>query len=253
MNDIKKKRDKKPFRIVEVIPVSTLSALKHKHAHLDNKVCIFIFFVDFFFLKSFFQQLTAYKYGFDAWDIEVQDNSEPEPKKSRQRIRSETATDLVCKNNDDSNKENINSENNNQSSVLSTKENLPIQNTLNIRISEQSCDTNVNKANAFTFSRFEQSENDRTFHNNELPTHEPAVPQDFDEFIFDNYRKPLLFAGKYFEIVSKDDSATKAKCMTCQCVISGTKTTTSNFITHLKVRDDIFFSLFKWFTFISNF
>lgn len=47
---------------------------------------------------------------------------------------------------------------------------------------------------------------------------------------------PLLFSGNYFQIISQNSLGVKAKCVTCQEVYSASKRTTSNFITHLKVR-----------------
>lgn len=48
---------------------------------------------------------------------------------------------------------------------------------------------------------------------------------------------PLLFSGNYFQIISRNVDGTKAKCMAPNCgrIRTGTKTTTSNFTTHLKV------------------
>lgn len=60
-----------------------------------------------------------------------------------------------------------------------------------------------------------------------------------------NSIQPLLFSGDYFEIISKDSAGTKAKCVKCQEVYTATKNVTSNLITHLKVRNFVFFCFFQ--------
>lgn len=57
-----------------------------------------------------------------------------------------------------------------------------------------------------------------------------------------NKKESLLFSGNYFQIISQCNNGIRARCTTCEKLHSGTKQTTSNFITHLKVR--IFFRLF---------
>lgn len=65
----------------------------------------------------------------------------------------------------------------------------------------------------------------------------PILNIPYDEMSIDggNSKQPLLFSGKYFEIIFKDPAHTKAKCLTCNSVYSTTGSTTSNLITHLKV------------------
>lgn len=55
--------------------------------------------------------------------------------------------------------------------------------------------------------------------------------------ISSNNKLPLLFSGNYFQIISRNAAGTKAKCMAMNCehFCTGTKATTSNFTTHLKV------------------
>lgn len=59
----------------------------------------------------------------------------------------------------------------------------------------------------------------------------------------ENSKQSLLFSGSYYEIISKDAAGIKARCMECGKIRTGTKQTTSNFITHLKVRKFVFISI----------
>lgn len=65
---------------------------------------------------------------------------------------------------------------------------------------------------------------------NEVHTKSPPI-------VSTNGSLPLLFSGNYFQIISRSADGTKAKCMAPNCgrTRTGTKSTTSNFITHLKV------------------
>lgn len=59
----------------------------------------------------------------------------------------------------------------------------------------------------------------------------------------ENNKQPLLFSGKYYQIIFKDSVGAKAKCVTCGSVYTKRGSTTSNLITHLKVRKICYFFL----------
>lgn len=62
----------------------------------------------------------------------------------------------------------------------------------------------------------------------ETSTEEPMIDRGMK-------RVPLLFSGKYFQILNQENGFTKACCTVCENVYSARTNVTSNFVTHLKV------------------
>lgn len=48
-------------------------------------------------------------------------------------------------------------------------------------------------------------------------------------------KNPNILDGKFFKVIAEEDKHVKAICQSCQKTISGSRSATSNFRTHLKV------------------
>lgn len=157
-------------------------------------------------------QLEPYRHGFDDWNVEVLE--EPQSKSIRLQSCAETTKNFDRLNNE-SNKENF--------SLNSTGKNPPYVSP-NIQLPDQSIA--IISANTNTNIRQTETRSNETSEN---------------EFV-ENCHKSILFSGKYFTVVSKKGTSIIAKCSTCQNRYAGSISTTSNFITHLKVKQLTFLS-----------
>lgn len=182
--------------------------------------------------ETIFVQLTPFKFGFDSWDVAVQDEN-LETTEKRQHIGNEGES--IERNSTGSNDNSIDNKENTEPSgadLSSLIDGLPIYDSSNIQItrkmqqstihlSDENCEDSQSNNGTNAIESFSNDDSHAQI-NSEKPNCEHC-------------HKPVLFSGKYFKMVFKDSAITRAECMTCHVVYSATKNTTSNFITHLKV------------------
>lgn len=198
--------------------IKSLGELRKKYDELETRVKILLqsnFLCrqkhNLKFVHSNFQ-IVPYKFGFNKWNVPLDETAPSAPKKAKINTKTAIATDPFAK--------------------ISQNQNITgATDTIYIDNDNFNCESVNAEAIESAEIYFVDVENDQ---------------ENANTARFSN-----ILSGKYFSVISRDEKFTKAKCTICNGTYSATKNTTSNFVRHLKV-NKIFYTNHMIIFFISE-